>query len=159
MNELHLDSFVEFWKSNFNSPIPPLPSKPSDLTITQLEQLRIYDGGKLYQNLFKVTDTKKLPANLARDISKGLIDYQNKDLYREYGWEFQAQEIEKAEVEYQQQKMNKEIAEMEKRNAEQARINEQRKNMPLMEKLALESQGQSMDSIIRARMKYHGRVD
>ena len=159
MNELHLDSFVEFWKSNFNSPIPPLPSKPSDLTITQLEQLRIYDGGKLYQNLFKVTDTKKLPANLARDISKGLIDYQNKDLYRQYGWEFQAQEIEKAEVEYQQQKMNKEIAEMEKRNAEQARINEQRKNMPLMEKLALESQGQSMDSIIRARMKYHGRVD
>ena len=159
MNELHLDSFVEFWKSNFNSPIPPLPSKPSDLTITQLEQLRIYDGGKLYQNLFKVTDTKKLPANLARDISKGLIDYQNKDLYRKYGWEFQAQEIEKAEVEYQQQKMNKEIAEMEKRNAEQARINEQRKNMPLMEKLALESQGQSMDSIIRARMKYHGRVD
>ena len=159
MNELHLDSFVEFWKSNFNSPIPPLPSKPSDLTITQLEQLRIYDGGKLYQNLFKVTDTKKLPANLARDISKGIIDYQNKDLYRKYGWEFQAQEIEKAEVEYQQQKMNKEIAEMEKRNAEQARINEQRKNMPLMEKLALESQGQSMDSIIRARMKYHGRVD
>ena len=159
MNELHLDSFVEFWKSNFSSPIPPLPSKPSDLTITQLEQLRIYDGGKLYQNLFKVTDTKKLPANLARDISKGLIDYQNKDLYRKYGWEFQAQEIEKAEVEYQQQKMNKEIAEMEKRNAEQARINEQRKNMPLMEKLALESQGQSMDSIIRARMKYHGRVD
>ena len=159
MNELHLDSFVEFWKSNFNSPIPPLPSKPSDLTITQLEQLRIYDGGKLYQNLFKVTDTKKLPANLARDISKGLIDYQNKDLYRQYGWEFQAQEIEKAEVEYQQQKMNKEIAEMEKRNAEQARINEQRKNMPLMEKLALESQGQTMDSVIRARMKYHGRVD
>ena len=145
MNELHLDSFVEFWKSNFNSPIPPLPSKPSDLTITQLEQLRIYDGGKLYQNLFKVTDTKKLPANLARDISKGLIDYQNKDLYRKYGWEFQAQEIEKAEVEYEQQKMNKEIAEMEQRNAEQARINEQRKNMPLMEKLALESQGQSMD--------------
>ena len=33
-------------------------------------------------------------------------------------------------MEYKQQKINKEIAEMEKRNAEQARINEARKKMP-----------------------------
>ena len=77
-NSLHLDAFCEFWEMNFNSPVPPLPSRPEDLTVTQVEQLRMYDGGKLYQNLFKVTDPKKLPANLARDVAKGLIDYQNK---------------------------------------------------------------------------------
>tara|TARA_B100000989_G_scaffold242149_1_gene189096 strand:- start:677 stop:1159 length:483 start_codon:yes stop_codon:yes gene_type:complete len=158
-NNLHLDAFCQFWFDNFNSPIPPLPSKPSDLSVTQLELLRLYDGGKLYQNLFRVTDPKKLPANLARDVAKGLVDYKNKDLYREHGWEHQAQEIEKGEAEYQQQKINKEIAAMQKRNAEQERVNAARANMSLMEKMALESQGQTMDQVIRNRMKYHGRVD
>ena len=158
-NNLHLDAFCQFWFDNFNTPIPPLPSKPQDLSITEVEQLRMYDGGKLYQNLFRVTDPKKLPANLARDISKGLIDYQNKDLYRKFGWEHQAQEIEKAEAEFQKQKIEKEIAEMEKRNAEREKVNAARANMSLMEKMALESQGQTMDQVIRNRMKYHGRVD
>ena len=156
---LHLDDFCQFWFDNFNTPIPPLPQQPSDLTVTQLEQLRMYDGGKLYQNLFRVTDPKKLPANLARDINKGLIDFQNKDLYRQFGWEHQAQEIEKAEAEYQEQKMAEEIAEMQKRNAEQERINAARANMSHNERLALEAQGQTMDQVIRARMKYHGKVD
>ena len=62
-------------------------------------------------------------------------------------------------MQYEQQKINKEIAEMEKRNAEQARVNEARKNMSFNEKLALEAQGQTMDQVIRNRMKYHGRVD
>ena len=48
---------------------------------------------------------------------------------------------------------------MEKRNKEQQKVNEARANMSLMEKMALESQNQSMDQVIRARMKYHGRVD
>ncbi|HAI18109.1 MAG TPA: hypothetical protein DCM10_08870, partial [Xanthomarina gelatinilytica] len=92
-----------------NTPIPPLPQQPSDLTVTQLEQLRMYDGGKLYQNLFRVTDPKKLPADLARNISKGLVDFKHKDLYRQHGWEFQAQQIEKSEVEAQNILLEKEI--------------------------------------------------
>ena len=141
---------------NFNSPVPPLPSRPEDLTVTQVEQLRMYDGGKLYQNLFKVTDPKKLPANLARDVAKGLIDYQNKDLYRQYGYEYQAQEIEKAEIKYEQDKMNKEIAEMEKRNAEQEKINEAKSNMSLGERMMLEPLTQAQ--IINNQIKYHGKV-
>ena len=43
--------------------------------------------------------------------------------------------------------------------ADITRLNEARKNMPLIEKLALESQGQTMDDVIRARMRYHGKVD
>ena len=109
---------------NFSTPIPPLPTKPNDLSVTQLELLRLFDGGKLYQNLFRITDPKKLPADLARNISKGLVDFQHKDLYRKNGWEFQAQQIEKSEAEVEQMKIDKEIAEMKKRNEEQQKINE-----------------------------------
>ena len=84
---------------------------------------------------------------------------EHKDLYRKHGYEYQAQEIEKAEAAMQKQKIESEIAEMEKRNAERQKVNEARANMSLMEKMALESQNQSMDQVIRARMKYHGRVD
>ena len=128
-NSLHLDAFCQFWEMNFNSPIPPLPQQPSDLTLTQLEQLRMFDGGKLYQNLFRITDPIKLPANLLRDEAKGIIDYQNKDLYRQYNYEHQAQRIEQAEVEYQNQKIEKEIAESRERQKLQQQKAEAWKNM------------------------------
>ena len=159
-NNLHLDAFCQFWFDNFNTPIPPLPSKPSDLSITEVEQLRMYDGGKLYQNLFAVRpDSGKLPADLENNIRKGLVWAEHKDLYRKHGYEHQAQEIERAEEALQKQKIEAEIAAMEKRNAEREKVNAARANMSLMEKMALESQGQTMDQVIRNRMKYHGKVD
>ena len=151
-NSLHLDAFCEFWEMNFNSPIPPLPQQPSDLTVTQLEQLRMYDGGKLYQNLFRVTDPKKLPADLARNISKGLVDFKHKDLYRQHGWEFQAQQIEKSEVEAQNILLEKEIEASKERQkiAEQKR--EQWNNMSLLERMAAEPLSQ--DQILQNRKRY-----
>ena len=149
---LHLDDFCQFWFDNFNTPIPPLPQQPSDLTVTQLEQLRMYDGGKLYQNLFRVTDPKKLPANLARDISKGLIDYQNKDLYRQYGYEHQAQEIEKSEVEAQNILLQKEIEASKERQKVAEQKREQWKNMSLLERMAAEPLSQ--DQILQNRKRY-----
>jgi len=160
MASLHLDAFCQFWFDNFNSPIPPLPTKPSDLSVTQLELLRLYDGGKLYQNLFAVKpDSGKLPADLENNIRKGLVWAEHKDMYRANGYEYEAQQIEAAQQQLEKQKIDAEIAAMEKRNAEQERVNAARANMSLMEKMALESQGQTMDQVIRNRMKYHGRVD
>ena len=153
MNQnLHLDDFCQFWSDNFNTPIPPLPQQPSDLTVTQLEQLRMYDGGKLYQNLFRVTDPKKLPADLARNISKGLVDFKHKDLYRQHGWEFQAQQIEKSEVEAQNILLEKEIEASKERQkiAEQKR--EQWNNMSLLERMAAEPLSQ--DQILQNRKRY-----
>ena len=149
---LHLDAFCQFWFDNFNSPIPPLPQQPSDLTVTQLEQLRMYDGGKLYQNLFRVTDPKKLPADLARNISKGLVDFKHKDLYRQHGWEYQAQQIEKSEVEAQNILLEKEIEASKERQkiAEQKR--EQWNNMSLLERMAAEPLSQ--DQILQNRKRY-----
>ena len=149
---LHLDDFCQFWFDNFNTPIPPLPQQPSDLTLTQLEQLRMYDGGKLYHNLFRVTDPKKLPADLARNISKGLVDFKHKDLYRQHGWEFQAQQIEKSEVEAQNILLEKEIEASKERQkiAEQKR--EQWNNMSLLERMAAEPLSQ--DQILQNRKRY-----
>ena len=149
---LHLDDFCQFWFDNFNTPIPPLPQQPSDLTLTQLEQLRMYDGGKLYQNLFRVTDPKRLPADLARNISKGLVDFKHKDLYRQHGWEFQAQQIEKSEVEAQNILLEKEIEASKERQkiAEQKR--EQWNNMSLLERMAAEPLSQ--DQILQNRKRY-----
>ena len=151
-NNLHLDAFCQFWFDNFNTPIPPLPSKPQDLSITEVEQLRMYDGGKLYQNLFRVTDPKKLPADLARNISKGLVDFKHKDLYRQHGWEFQAQQIEKSEVEAQNILLEKEIEASKERQkiAEQKR--EQWNNMNLLERMAAEPLSQ--DQILQNRKRY-----
>tara|TARA_B100001057_G_scaffold429970_1_gene456400 strand:- start:32 stop:502 length:471 start_codon:yes stop_codon:yes gene_type:complete len=151
-NSLHLDAFCQFWEMNFNTPVPPIPQKPTDLNITQVEQLRMYDGGKLYQNLFRVTDPKKLPANLARDLSKGLIDHKNKDLYKEYGYEFQFQEIAKAEKEYEEQKLAKEVAAMEERNAAAQKKAEAWSNMSLLERMAAEPMSQ--DQILQNRKRY-----
>ena len=149
---LHLDDFCQFWFDNFNTPIPPLPQQPSDLTVTQLEQLRMYDGGKLYQNLFRVTDPKKLPADLARNISKGLVDFKHKDLYRQHGWEFQAQEIEKSEVEAQNILLQKEIEASKERQKVAEQKREQWKNMSLLERMAAEPLSQ--DQILQNRKRY-----
>ena len=149
---LHLDDFCQFWFDNFNTPIPPLPQQPSDLTLTQLEQLRMYDGGKLYQNLFRVTDPKKLPADLARNISKGLVDFKHKDLYRQHGWEFQAQQIEKSEVEAQNILLQKEIEASKERQKVAEQKREQWKNMSLLERMAAEPLSQ--DQILQNRKRY-----
>ena len=154
---LHLDAFCQFWFDNFNSPIPPLPSKPSDLSITQLELLRLYDGGKLYQNLFSTkVDSGKLPADLENNIRKGLVWAEHKDLYRQHGYEYQAQEIEKAEAAMQKQKIESEIAEMEKRNAERQKVQQEFANKPLGARLM--SEPLSQEQIINNQMKYHGHI-
>ena len=72
-----------------------------------------------------------------------------KDLYRKHGYEYQAQEIERAEAALQKQKIEAEIEAMEKRNLERQKVNEARANMSLVEKIALESQGQTIDQVIK----------
>jgi len=161
-NDLHLKEFCNFWSMNFNSPIPPLPRKQSDLNITELEQLRIFDGGKLFQNLFRISPDsngpERLPANLERDIRTGRVDYENKDLYRKFGYEHQAQEIEKAAVEAERILLDKATEETRLRNEERERINAAKANMSFNERMMLEQQSQTMDQVIKNRMKYHGHV-
>ena len=78
---------------------------------------------------------------------------------RENGFEHYANQIRDEKLRFEKEKMEKAIAESRARQEKQRKINEARANMPLIEKLALESQGQTMDQVIRNRMKYHGRID
>ena len=78
---------------------------------------------------------------------------------RANGFEHYANQIRDEKVRFEQEKMEKAIAESKARTEQQRKVNEARANMSLMEKMALESQGQTMDQVIRNRMKYHGRVD
>ena len=159
MASLHLDAFCQFWFDNFNSPIPPLPSKPSDLSITQLELLRLYDGGKLYQNLFSTKpDSGKLPADLENNIRKGLVWAEHKDLYRQHGYEFQAQEIERAQAELENKKIEAEIEASRQRQEQQRKERERKNNMSWMERIHEESKSQTPADIINNQLKYHGRV-
>ena len=154
---LHLDAFCQFWFDNFNSPIPPLPSKPSDLSVTQLELLRLYDGGKLYQNLFSTkVDSGKLPADLENNIRKGLVWAEHKDLYRQHGYEFQAQEIERAQAELENKKIEAEIEASRQRQEAQRKAQQEFANKPLGARLM--SEPLTQEQIINNQMKYHGHI-
>ena len=157
MASLHLDAFCQFWFNNFNSPIPPLPSKPSDLSVTQLELLRLYDGGKLYQNLFSTKpDSGKLPADLENNIRKGLVWAEHKDLYRKHGYEFQAQEIERAQAELENKKIEAEIEASRQRQEAQRKAQQEFANKPLGARLM--SEPLTQEQIINNQIKYHGHI-
>ena len=157
LRSYYAKEFARFYKSSFpNKPCKAVPASLEDLNFTEKTVLMDWENGVLYQNLFRVTDPKVLPANLLRDEAKGIIDYQNKDLYRQYGYEHQAQRIEQAEAEYQQKKINDEIAAMKKRNAEQEARNEAKSKLTLGQRMMLEPLTQ--EQIINNQMKYHGHI-
>ena len=159
MRNHNLEEFNQFWTANFKNEVPPLPKKPNDLSITEQEIMRS-ESPKLYQNLFKTSvDSGQLPADLEMWIRNSNLWVEDADRLRKFGYEFEARKIEEAKAQFENEQMEKKIAESQARQEEQRKINEQRRNMPLIQKLALESQGQSMDQVIRARMKYHGRID
>ena len=159
MRNHNLEEFNQFWTANFKNEVPPLPKKPNDLSITEQEIMRS-ESPKLYQNLFKTSvDSGQLPADLEMRIRNSNLWVEDADRLRKVGYEFEAQKIEPAKAQFENEQLEKKIAESKARQEEQQKINEQRRNMPLIQKLALESQGQTMDQVIRNRMKYHGRVD
>ena len=112
MQSPHLNSFIDFWNSNFNSPCPPLPKKTSDLNMTELEQLRNYDGGKLYESLFRTTlDSGKLPADLEKRLREGALLVEDEVRLRQHGWENEANKILEAKVKFQKDQLDKATAE------------------------------------------------
>ena len=160
MQSPHLNSFIDFWNSNFNSPCPPLPKKTSDLNLTELEQLRIYDGGKLYQNLFRTSlDSGKLPADLEKRLRENRIWVEDENRLREHGWEAAANEILEAKVKFQKDQLDKATAESAARTAQREKELEAYKNLDPMAKLAMNPPSQ--EAIMRARQQWgiSGKAD
>ena len=153
MQSPHLNSFIEFWTSNFSTPCPPLPQSPSDLNVNQLEQLRIYDGGKLYQNLFRTgLDSGKLPADLEKRLREGAIWVEDEKRLRDFGWEFEANQIRNARIKFEKDQLDKATAESAARVAKREQELEAYRNLDPFVKLAMNPP--SPESIARTREKW-----
>ena len=153
MQSPHLNSFIDFWNSNFSSSCPPLPKSPKDLTFTQLEQLKIYDGVKLYQNLFRTTlDSGKLPADLEKRLRENSLWVEDEERLRQFGWEAQANEILEAKVKFQKDQLDKATAESAARVAQREKEMEAYRNMDPMAKLAMNPP--SAEAVARTRAQW-----
>jgi len=152
MRNPNLEQFNQFWIDHFREDVPPLPTSPGDLSITQQEIMR-EKNPKLYQNLFRTKiDSGKLPVDLELRIRNSNLWVEDADRLRKYGWEYEAQRIELEKIKYEQQKINKEIEESRARQEQQQQKNEAWKNMSLLGRMAAEPLTQ--DQILRNRKRY-----
>ena len=129
-----------------------------NMSVTTLEKLKIADP-ELYQSVFATPIEEVEDGRIQQHLYDQKFWTDDEDGLRANGFEHYANQIRDEKVRFEQEKMAKAIAESRAKQEKQRQINEARANMPLIEKLALESQGQTMDQVIRARMKYHGRID
>ena len=155
-----LDRWVRVLSSiNPGKPVPNINTATTkNMSITVLERLRDTDP-ELYQSVFAKRIEEVEDARLQQHLYDQKFWTDDEEGLRENGFEHFANQIRDEKVRFEQEKMEKAIAESKARTEQQRKVNEARANMSLMEKMALESQGQTMDQVIRNRMKYHGRVD
>ena len=152
MQNPHLEEFNQFWIDNFRTEVPPLPSSPNDLTITQQETMRV-QAPKLYQNLFRTSlDSGKLPADLELRLRKGALWVEDEARLRKFGWEFEANTIRDARVAFEKQQLDKATAESAARVAKREQELEAYRNLDPFVKLAMNPP--SPESIARTREKW-----
>jgi len=152
MKHPHLEEFNQFWIDNSREEVPPIPKKAGDMTITMQEKMRMKNP-KLYQNMFRTeVDSGMLPADLEMRLRNSALWVEDVDRLRKFGWEFEAQRIEKAKEDFENQKMLKEIEESKQRQAVQQQRNEAWQNMNLLERMAAEPLTQ--DQILQNRKRY-----
>ena len=119
MRNHNLEEFNQFWTANFKNEVPPLPKKPNDLSITEQEIMRS-ESPKLYQNLFKTSvDSGQLPADLEMRIRNSNLWVEDADRLRKFGYEYEAQKIETAKAQFENEQLEKKIAESQARQEEQ----------------------------------------
>ena len=155
-----LDRWVRVLSSiNPGKPVPNINTATTkNMSVTVLEQLRDIDP-ELYQSIFAKPIEEIEDSRLQQHLYDQKFWTDDEDGLRANGFEHYANQIRDEKVRFEQEKINQAIAESKKRQEEQQKILQARQNMSLMDKLALESQGQTMDDVIRNRMRYHGRVD
>ena len=155
-----LDRWVRVLSSiNPGKPVPNINTATTkNMSITVLEQLRETDP-ELYQSIFAKPIEEVEDSRLQQHLYDQKFWTDDEQGLRENGFEHYANQIRDEKLRFEKEKMEKAIAESRAKQEQQRKINEARANMPLIEKLALESQGQTMDQVIRNRMKYHGRID
>ena len=121
--------FARFYLNSFpNKPCKPIPSKLEDLDFTEKVVLQDWEGGVLYQNLFREVD--KLPADvLARHLDGGRYNVGDQTALRAAGFTADAARVEgeilAAQNKIEEDKLQEMIARNEARD--KARLEESRK--------------------------------
>ena len=121
--------YERFYLNSFpNKPCKPIPSKLEDLDFTEKVVLQDWEGGVLYQNLFREVD--KLPADvLARHLDGGRYNVGDQTALRAAGFTADAARVEgeilAAQNKIEEDKLQEMIARNEARD--KARLEESRK--------------------------------
>ena len=90
----HTNEFAAFWAKNFDTPCPPVPKKLDDLNITAREAMRM-ENPVLFQNLFRQQDMNQMPADVVGRMQNQTFWASDIPILRQYGYEWQARELEK----------------------------------------------------------------
>ena len=121
--------FARFYVNSFpNKPCKPVPSKLEDLNFTEKSVLMDWEGGVLYQNLFRKVD--ELPADvLERHLDGGRYNVGDQTALRAAGFTADAARVEgeilAAQNKIEEDKLQEMIARNEARD--KARLEESRK--------------------------------
>ena len=129
LKSYYAKEFARFYLNSFpNKPCKPIPSKLEDLDFTEKVVLQDWEGGVLYQNLFREVD--KLPADvLARHLDGGRYNVGDQTALRAAGFTADAARVEgeilAAQNKIEEDKLQEMIARNEARD--KARIEESKK--------------------------------
>ena len=129
LKSYYAKEFARFYLNSFpNKPCKPIPSKLEDLDFTEKVVLQDWEGGVLYQNLFREVD--KLPADvLARHLDGGRYNVGDQTALRAAGFTADAARVEgeilAAQNKIEEDKLQEMIARNEARD--KARLEESRK--------------------------------
>ncbi len=108
--------YARFYRNSFpNKPCKPVPASLEDLDFTEKVVLQDWEGGVLYQNMFR--DTKSLPADvLARHLDGGRYNVGDEVALRAAGFTADATRVE-GEILAARKKIEEDkLAEMKARN-------------------------------------------
>ena len=144
--------FARFYANKFpNMPCKPVPKSLDELNFTEKTVLQDWEGGVLYQNLFRNSET--LPADvLGRYLDGGKYHVGDQEALRASGLIADANSIEAQIEEGRQQLREKELAAITARNQERDRKLEAYRNLDPMQKLAMNPP--SAEEIMRTREKW-----
>ena len=128
--------FARFYTRSFpNMPCKPIPTSLDDLTFTEKTVLEDWEGGVLYQNLFR--NSKNLPADvLARHLDGGRYNVGDEVALRAAGFTADAIRVEGQIAAAKEQMREKELAEIIARNAARDKELQRQMNMTGAEKMA-----------------------
>ena len=128
--------------SSITPPGKPIPNintvTRANMSVTLQEKLREIDP-ELFQSILATPIEKIEDSRIQAHLYDQKFWTDDEEGLRANGFEHYANQIRDEKVRFEQEKMEKAIAESRARQEKQRQINEARANMPLIEKLALPS--------------------